>query len=71
MKFLAKVLSWIRKNPPPCPECEKEDHNWEDLTEEQKDDLRYFQKLVYRGLKVKPEDWKELCEDEEDCKLDR
>ena len=69
MKFLAKLMGWVRRNPPPCPTCEKEEHDWAGLTEQEKDDLRYFQKLVYRGLKVKP-DWTG-CDDDEDCKLDK
>jgi hypothetical protein len=60
-------VSWVKRNPPPCPTCEKEEHDWDGLTEQEKDDLRYFQKLVFRGLKIKPED----CDDDEDCKLDK
>lgn len=65
MKLLNKLASWIRKNPPPCPKCEVEEHDWEGLSESDKEDLRYFQKLMYRGLKIKEED----CDDKEDSGL--
>jgi len=45
MKFLKR---WFKKNTPPTYPTASE--MWEGLSESEKDDLRYFQKNMYRGL---------------------